>query len=335
MGVTSVLPIWEGQTGELSFDATQYTAVWHVAVDDPFDGPNVVLIGGIGLGLPIPGAFYWVGNDLNLLLTLRKLVPTRVAGTRLLWMVVGTYESPGRPQDHHDGTDDNGKPTKDPLKFHDEIEISYAQHTRPMEKAKLISPAIPGVAQGVWGPVRNSAGAVFAPPLERDNSRFTLKITKNKASYPSNQADNYRDAVNSDTFTISKSKLGFTRTFQKYTVKMKNIGGRLQFQNDVVFWPVVYEMEIDTEFGWRFDVLDKGLAASARAGDPDGRGGTISNSDIQRGQPQMRRLVDAAGVPLSEPVLLDGKGQPLAPGADPVYLTYQGYDELSFGALTL
>jgi hypothetical protein len=253
----------------------------------------------------------------------------------LIWFVTGTYKSPGRDQDHHQGTDDNGKPTTDPLQFHDEIEMHYAQHSRPVLTAKLISPAFPGRQAGSYGPVTNSARSVFDPPLERDNSRYTLKITKNKKSYPSTTADTYRDTVNSDNFTISKPKLGFTRSFSKYTVKMKNIGGSLKFQNDVVFWPVAYEMEIDTEFGWRVDVPDKGFSASAKQGDPDGRGGTISGADIIAGNAQVRVLLDAAGNPVREPVFLDGNGQPLQPGADVVYLTYAIYDELPYAGLGL
>jgi len=61
------------------------------------------------------------------------------------------------------------------------------------------------------------------------------------------------------------------------------------------------------------------------AGDPDGKGSTISPGDlVAAGLPTNAIMQDTNGIPLSEPVLFDGNGQPLktGPQARPVVLVY-------------
>ena len=69
--------------------------------------------------------------------------------------------------------------------------------------------------------------------------------------------------------------------------------------------------------------------------DPDGRGGMISANDLVNGTAPVRRLLDIDGTPISEPVLLDGKGGVLGDKKDPVYITYAKYLEVPFAPLGL
>jgi hypothetical protein len=84
---------------------------------------------------------------------------------------------------------------------------------------------------------------------------------------------------------------------------------------------------------WEFKILDRGFCARAMLGDPDGHGGAIyedSRAFVEEMAPQ-RRLMDSDGLPLSEPVLLNGDGQPLdqykdpANVKEPVYATWYYY----------
>lgn len=325
-------PVWEGQTGSFKIDGSEITAVYQVEVNNPLDGPQTVVL---ARGLPPIGSFYLVGNDANPLLTLREMTPTRVTGTRLLWHVACKYQSPNSDQSQS-GTDEDGKPQKDPRHWHDEIEIGYAGHTGPLEKATLVSPDLGRFRRiGDEGPPINSAGEVFSPPAERDLSRFVLRITKNLNSYPVGNAKDYLDAINSDNFTINKRKLGFVFPVKKYQAKMRNVSGRLSFANEIAYWPVTYEMEIDTRGDWRFDLIDKGFAAALNPGDQDGNGGTLSANDFVNGMPRLKQFTDTDGNPFTEPQLLDGTGKLLAPGKPAVYIKYAGYTEKPFAKLRL
>lgn len=324
-------PIADSQTAKFTVDGLELSVMYQVPVTSPYDGTLTVLF---APGLPRPGAFYFLGNEVHPLATCSELTPSRVAGTRLLWHVLVTYRTPGQ-QNNQQGNDDNGKPTSDPLAWHDEIEIHPVRFSVPLEEAELIEPAFPGRQKNSKGPVTNSARVPFNPPAEVDRSRFVFRLTKNLNSYPDAQVEAYQDSMNSDRFTINKRKLGFVKTFDKFQCKMLSISTRMAFANGRSYWPVTYEIDYDKK-GWDLSLLDKGLAASVRPGDPDGNGGTISASDlVLRGRAPVRRLVDAAGVPLSEPVLLDGQGQPLAEGGTPVYLKYRGYVPKPYGALRL
>ncbi|HBE71242.1 MAG TPA: hypothetical protein DDW52_24105 [Planctomycetaceae bacterium] len=91
---------------------------------------------------------------------------------------------------------------------------------------------------------------------------------------------------------------------------------------------------VDPE-GWDWLLLDQGTAARAMAGDVDGNGGFISPGDIQPGQIAHRQLVDAQGRGIQDPVMLDGDGQPLDPGEDPVYGRWSDFVEVDFKSVPL
>jgi hypothetical protein len=91
---------------------------------------------------------------------------------------------------------------------------------------------------------------------------------------------------------------------------------------------------------WDLVLLDRGYSARALAGDADGKGGTISwsgqFSHLSSRAPQ-RRLADADGMPISEPVLLNGQGQPLnlsVATPEPFFGQWRYYEEAEFETLS-
>ena len=70
-------------------------------------------------------------------------------------------------------------------------------------------------APGSSGAVHNSAFTVYDPPLERDDSRLILRVTKHLAAFPWTDARKYKDVVNSDQFTINKKGNMFFSTEEK------------------------------------------------------------------------------------------------------------------------
>lgn len=346
MGVVSVTELFDEQTGlETVGFQREYTTPYHVEVDDPNDGPQVVVDAN---GLPVIGNQYTgVGNDVDLAAYCVSLTPSRVPGDRLLWKVIAKWTTIPGPGLGGEGSgsrkvkvkDDGETPTDNPLEFRPDIEVTTAQFTSPVERAKYISGFSAAINQfrapDSFGPVVNSALTVYDPPLERDDSRMVVRITRYKSAFPWADAEKYKDAVNSDDFTIDKPGI-MVRTFKKYTCKLSPITGSYELVNGDHFWNVTYEFHVNNEYpgiGWRVQVVDRGVVVSAREGDPNGRGGTISASDIVAGTPQVRRLVDAGGMPITEPVLLNGSGQPLNPGSPPVYIVYAIYPEHPFAAL--
>lgn len=333
---------WTGQTGGWELGGSrEYTSIHHVYTDDPRDGPAVVLTHGMPWALG--DSYIGVGNDSDRDCKLVSLVPNRCPDTRLKWEVVAKWQQ--LPSDELEGLgggrmNNHGDPTDDPLEECDAIDVSYAQFTEPVEKAWYRRGFVGTAAQkrkaGQQYPVGNSALTPYDPPPERDNSRLVLRLTKTMAQFPSAQADAFQDAVNNDKFTIKKPFQGFTMTFAQYQAKMQNIGGVWQLVNGVSRWRVTYEIhKWPRTNGWRELVLDRGRLRRMAEGDPNGRGGTISASDIIQGVAQWAPQQDLTGMALPEAVPLDGDGQPIKPGDPEVYILWSYYQEMPFAPLNL
>jgi hypothetical protein len=155
-------------------------------------------------------------------------------------------------------------------------------------------------------PIVNSALERFDPPVEIDDSRPTLEITRNEPTYQQALAMKYRDAVNSDPF------FGFGIG----TVKVDSITADFRWENGYGYWEVSYVFHIRPEKWNPTEILDCGFYHLDAAGKP-------------------AAIRDAVGSNLSAPVLLDGKGQQLQPGAKPVFIPFDFYEIQPFADLHL
>lgn len=324
MSVTETTLLWTGQgaTRESSSNRT-YTATYLVKTDDEQDGPQVVLDGAT---LPTLYSGYSYGNDVDYQATLKSLSPSRVDGNRMLWHVTASWETPGSKKEDNN---EKGEPTSDPTLWHDDLEFSTVRFQRPVEKAFYIQ-GYGDPADGVLrarnndqGPMCNSAFVPFDPPLERDDSRLHIKIGKWSRGFPA-ELLNYVDCVNNAPWSINKPAYGFVRTFEKYTVKVNAISGTFQIVNNIPIWKVTWEFEYRWD-DWTEEVLDRGLQAVVTP--------AVSVSPSLLGKPKLERITDLYGVPVSEPVLFDGKGNILADGQPPVYGHWSIYQEVDFSPL--
>lgn len=183
--------------------------------------------------------------------------------------------------------------TDDPKLQEPDVEWSYQQFERNIDRD----------ADGKA--IRNSANDPFQEAISRDDSRPVLSVSRNEATYNAVLAYQYRDAVNADVFGQA-----FNFTARPGTVKVTAINGKLQhdqFYGD--YWRVTYVFTFDPA-GFNAVVLDQGF----RELDDDG---------------ELKNIV-IDGVPISDPVLLDGKGKQLEEGEDAVFLDFQKYVELPF-----
>lgn len=339
-------PLFDGQTATFSNDKTEITCQYRVEVNNALDGPNIVRF---AVGIPLIGAIYIFGNDVNPLLTCTEVSPQRMPGSRLQWLVTAKYSSPNFDDNNNSSqTNDQGKKEKDPEKWHEEIEVSFSPTTGPLGTAIFTGPKInhlgyPGRTTpeiGDVGPVRNSAGEIVSPPLERDFSRIVIKITQNVKKFPTELALKYADSINDKLWTINKRNLGFFMKVPQRCAKLRSISGKLTFQEDIPYFPTTYEFEIlpghiDDKQDWRFRQLDSGFNELVRTGDLDKNGKTIIGIGAS---PQLRPITDAHGDPITEMVPLNGQGRPLSHNiaggsTEPVYLEYMGYKELPFNLL--
>lgn len=170
----------------------------------------------------------------------------------------------------------------------------------------------------------NSAGQYFDPPLQVDNTRGVLTVTRNEP-WPNDMAiQDYQEGINEDLFLGGPP----------YTVKLKRVRTKRVIEAwvpplaeepiDVEFWPHTYEFHYWWKTWWLFP-LDQGRYEK-------GGSGTDTDCDMDH----LVSIKDCDGMPVVDPVPLDGGGLALAPSTLPqsaVFLTKRYYRELPFAPL--
>lgn len=335
MAVVSVTTLWQGQTGRIDESLREWTIIRMVEVDNPLDdAPIVCFAPGVGiLGQPysIPGGSTDVGA------ILREVTPDRVAGTRLKWVVTERYSTKAE-EDKNEQKNEDGEPEDDPEKWRDELDISYRPERRVVDRATNRVALGPFRPINKKGPIINSAGAVLNA-YEEDLWIQVLRIVKRRKKYPAAEVWATESTVNNDDFTISKPKQGLVLDIKKYQAMMPPLAASLFYMPDSKgkskpYWKCVFEVHIEKKYGWRLQVQDKGVHRRALQNDPDGRGGYITGT-LQPGQPPLAKIRGPDGTPITEDVLLDGFGQPLGLGKDPVYLEYSVKEEIPYQPIKL
>jgi len=174
----------------------------------------------------------------------------------------------------------------DPLAEDWDVEWSFNATSEPIDKD------IDGKA------LLNSSKEPFDPPISEDFHDLVLRVTRNEATFDPIIADSYMHTVNDGLFL---------QTFQPGQAKVVNYAGRPVKYNNGVYHIVNYEIHFRRD-GWGRRLLDQGYR-------------TKTGTD-EDGKPTYATVLDDAGTPVSQPVLLDGAGGKLADGADEVYLTF-------------
>jgi len=105
-------------------------------------------------------------------------------------------------------------------------------------------------------------------------------------------------------------------------VKVAGIEAKRVFDKNLIYWQVTYQFEIRQE-GWTLRVLDQGRQRKAKDGDPD--------------PDWIYPIADGNGVPVADPVPLDGNGQKLdSPSpSNAVFLPFDVYKQRDFSAFNL
>lgn len=271
-----------------------YTRAFRVLSDDPNE--NIVLVSTASAGgVAIPDVFTQHPHD-NRSFLFRK--DTRPVGSeeykRKLWQVTCGYSVTKRPQDF-----------VHPLDRPWEIDYDGESYQTIAEFDKFGTGAM------------NSAGQYFDPPLQVDNTRGVLTITRNEPFFDGDLVRTYQESINSDTFLGGPP----------YTVKCKRIKAKRVFENFqisegveplvVEYWPTTYEFHYWYKTWWLFP-LDQG------------------RYELDSGGTSLVSIKDSDDTAVVDPVPLDGAGHQVPPASLPggaVFMTYRYYRELPFGPL--
>lgn len=330
-----LIPAPEGEYDVWKYEAS-YTVRWRCMTDEPADGPQkAIMYAEQHLGRI--GDIYQVGNDVRPTAWLRTWSAQREAMSLEFWILTATYRDEAIDEQQ---LTDAGSPTDNPLDFRPEVDVQTVQYSRPVESAKYISGFDPAkrshamVNDGKRRPVCNSALSAFDPPAEGDDARWTIRVKRNVRSIDCDTVKN--NSVNSVAVVFQYR--GIKKTVPAFCGKLRDFQASPRHHHqfgDYVEVTLFFDVWDVGDGTWRLKILDQGLSARAMIGDPDGHGGVIAadaRAFVGEVAPQ-RRLIDSEGQPISEPVLLDGDGQPLnrwsdpAAAKDPIYSLWQNYDE--------
>lgn len=281
----------------------------------------------------------WVGRPLSLLnnfnttAVCKKLsLGTREKGSATIWPMTATFEPPSDDDEKDDSPD--GKKSKDPLQWHDEIDISYQPITVAVREATFIKASNgvvgPRLAPNSIGAVRDSAGMSFLPPPETEEYIKILRITRRQRYIFGNTtivddiSTRLENTVNKSAVNINKSDYGAVFVIPAYRGLLMPFQATFQVTNGIPHWSTTLEVHIHPR-SWRPRFLDEGYVGAAILGGPDGRGGTFSNANPipsmkVTGAADVYSFKDREGRPVLRQ--LNGKGTPKAEGEPAVYLEY-------------
>jgi hypothetical protein len=278
----------------------------------------------------------------------KKVTPTRIPNSVLHWQVVCEY-SPLEPKESSE--DEDGNPTDDPMNFRYDISTGIQYFQVPVYQAWNMDQmpkdgTAPGYIRALesLGPVHNSAGVVYDPPLLRELPESVLRISGN-ALYYDDQYFYLPGTINEFTLRWSQNlaQYGFLFTEMKpCCVLCAGVSADYQRQNGLAYWRYTFEWRIrqrtdatdgsvyggiNPQDGFLETILDRGISRIANAGAPDGKGGTITMADIEVGMAEATPIRDWQGDRVPELVLLDGHGRPLQGSrtdqAPPVYFRWR------------
>jgi hypothetical protein len=217
-----------------------------------------------------------------------------------LWLVECKYSTKG------EGDEQEGQ--ENPILQPTHISIRTSSYTKAVEKDRRQTTEFPNGRK-----ITNSAGQKFDPPLEVDDSRPSIMLTKNVSFFSLAWLEDYKDATNSDPY------LGFV----KYFWRVKGIAADRDFWDApsgqrFYYWKVSLEIEGNDLLWYPTKVLDRGRYKV-------GPGNTL-----------LPIRVGTDRRPVQDPVMLDGAGNDNQdPDFEGHFLEFDIYRRRSFGALGL
>lgn len=279
MTIIQVNEIWQGRDG--SGDASgeqQYSRVFRVRTNSNFDtaveATNHPFIPVIGNLFP---------SDLTAFC--QRVSASQETFSPRVWIITASYSNKREVTDN---------PISDPT----EITWDTEQFQRPAFKDRSGNAIV------------NSAGDPFDPPADRDDSRITVRLSRNMAVVP-DWILLVADKLNSSPVTIDGISVGTEKAkIQKVSI------GKKESRNDTQFRNVTTTIHLQTD-DWQLSVLDQGFREKISG---TKRKNIINDEDFN---------------PISSPALLDGSGNQLVDPkfSNAVFKDFDVYGTFDFNTL--
>lgn len=311
--------------GGIETEKRTYRRTWNVITDSDADDEHTIIeyfrsnrntVGFVGDKYP---------KDRSCICTSIGPKLVKSSPTRCIWNVDQDFEPEDSGSDKQEKPDSNGNPSTDPEQWL-EIDAGAYTDTVPVYLATYRE-GIDALQPGMLVCPMNAAGVPFDPPLEKEITIETLRVSRYTFAWLGKLIRPWVNGVNEKEFTYSLET--YEDTWAPYTARIRSITGSYKLVNGDFFWKKTSEIHIHPD-GWRAIVPNIGTAAAAKAGDPDGKGGTISAAGLKNGVPRLRKMVDANGKSIQNKVFLNSKGQPIGEGEAPTYVVYSIYPEIDF-----
>ena len=359
MSVSTVTEHWEGSTGQgrgtvSALGTANYTAKYIVQTSDASDQVDTIFKHFKNTSsLPYYGRSFIYANDQNSDLLCVGIGATKRDTSRFIWDVEAEYESralnnwpAGETTKGSAGLGDEYLPLAiecgstqisipvEQAVYHTGMQSRSHSIRREMNKNGPVQVGVNKIGFQAGGPVCNSAFVNFDPALEMEIDIDIVRVTASYLSWQGETWRNWRGMVNSQDVRLVHIGLHFFDAWEKTKVRVHSINGnperstkgRLYWRVTVEFW--------NNPLSWRDFIVDRGLVRLADVGSYNARGGTYATTDYQNAQGRHEDIIGPESqTAITEPVLLDGFGQPLKPGNAAVYIEYQKYEETDLNPL--
>jgi len=310
-----------------------------------------------------PGDTYAISGETDSTAGLKRVDVTLKPGSKnpYVFMARLAFEDPDPDSDS--GQDSSGNPSVNPLDWRPTVELRTMQTFKPAEKARYIGGYI-GKADTVLktrqqnDPDNRTALVCsnlyerFDPPAEIEDSWSVLRVTRNYSNFDSTVDDAIRPNIVNDQAIWFQAR-GISKIIPPYAGKVRDLVVLPKRYNGIEgaglppFDYVTVSAEIviidNWQDDWRLRPVDRGYKVRRMVGDPDGApyvagtGGGYVTDEPPAGQPPIDWALDSNGEPVTEPILLNGDGQPLITQAgsveEPVFSEWQYYEELNWFTL--
>lgn len=262
-----------------------YTEVYRVITNSAFDDTNTVRFAS---GVPAYGEA--LSTDPGVYVTNKTAELRDESNSRYNWNVTVTY-----------GAEDDS--------------CSDQQYDSPLDEPAQVSGTTATFSKVIdkdvnGKPIASSAGELFDPPIEIDDHRHVVRITKNvaKTAFNLETLSGLKDCLNDSEFWgMEAGKVKFV----SFDWEKKYLGTCAAF-----YFVVTFEFEVDPK-GYDLVLIDRGF------------------SELNSAGTDKKVILGDDGQPLNQPSFLDGAGKKLAADLDPVELDpFEIYEKKSFSPLT-
>lgn len=226
MAVVRVREDRVGQKGMGDDRTRDYTRTFTVECSSPLDDSLVVRV---APGIPrVYAPYVSAGGTYDLRSWCRSVSAERVADSNV-WRVTAQYSSRIDAASPGGGAGANSRP---------DVQSQPNPVLRPpVIEWDTVTASVPATYDRDGNAIVNSAGDPFDPPLEVEEARLYLRVTKNQLSYDATKYLSYHDTVNSKKFIV----------FRPNEVRCRKIKGTNRWENGVYFWECVFEFEVRRE----------------------------------------------------------------------------------------